>query len=186
MARTNRRDLFDPTEVSVLHCCQRAVRRAMLCGQDPVSGKDYEHRREWIRDRLEFLAGAFGIDVLSFSVMHNHLHVILRNRPDIVETWTDLEAARRWWNIFPQRREKDGSPAEPQPHELQMLIGSAKKTTELRRRLSDISWFMKCVAEPIARRANREDQCTGHFWKRPSQCTPVLRLTRLILGGLAA
>jgi hypothetical protein len=58
MARTNRRDLFNPGEVSVLHCCQRAVLRAMLCGQDPVLGKNYEHRREWIRDRLEFLAGA--------------------------------------------------------------------------------------------------------------------------------
>jgi hypothetical protein len=64
MARTNRRDSFDPAKVSVLHCCQRAVRRVMLSGQNPVSGKDYEHRREWIRDRLEFLAGVFGIDVL--------------------------------------------------------------------------------------------------------------------------
>jgi REP element-mobilizing transposase RayT len=48
----------------------------MLCGGDPITGKDYEYRREWIRDRLEFLAGAYGIDVLSFSVMHNHVHGI--------------------------------------------------------------------------------------------------------------
>jgi hypothetical protein len=49
-----------------------------------------------------------------------------------METWSDPEAARRWWNFFPQRRDPDGSPAEPQPHELKMLIASEKKTKELR------------------------------------------------------
>ena len=45
MARLNRRELFDPHEVSVMHCINRAVRRAMLCGVDHYSGKSYEHLR---------------------------------------------------------------------------------------------------------------------------------------------
>ena len=43
---------------------------------------------------------------------------------------------------------------------------------EKRKRLSNVSWFMKCLAEPIARRGNREEKVTGHFWegrfKRPA------------------
>ncbi len=64
----------------------------MLCGRDAASGKDYEHRKAWIRSRLEFLVGQFAIDVLGYSVLSNHFHVVLRNRPDIVlGGWSDDE-----------------------------------------------------------------------------------------------
>ena len=71
------------------------------------SGKDFQHRRQWIKDRMQFLAGQFGVDVLGFAVLSNHLHVVLRNRPDVVQGWSDLEVARRWWNTFPKRRDRD-------------------------------------------------------------------------------
>ena len=97
MARINRREVLSAGEIQVVHCVNRCVRKSFLCGTDPLTGDDYEHRREWIRNRLEFLAGIFGIDILGFSVMSNHLHAILRNRPDVVKDWTDEEVARRWW-----------------------------------------------------------------------------------------
>ena len=103
MPRICRRFLVDPTEVGIDHCVNRCVRRSFLCGKDPVSGKDYEHRRQWMQDRIQFLAGQFGVDVLGFAVPSNHLHVVLRNRPDVVQDWSDTEVARRWWNKVPPK-----------------------------------------------------------------------------------
>jgi REP element-mobilizing transposase RayT len=174
MARQNRCDVFDPDSVSVVHCINRAVRRAMLCGVDRYSGKSYEHRRDWIQTRLKFLAAQYGIDVLGYAIMGNHLHVILRNRPDVVQTWSDEEVARRIWRLFPKRKSEDGSPAEPHAHELQMLMATKPLRAEYRRRLSDVSWLMRQLAEKVARRANQEDECTGRFWEGRFKCQPLL------------
>jgi hypothetical protein len=43
------------------------VRRAFLCGTDSLTGKCFDHRKEWIQKRLAFLAGNLGVDVLGFS-----------------------------------------------------------------------------------------------------------------------
>ncbi len=71
MPRIPRKLLFDPADVGVCHCINRCVRRAFLCGDDPFSGKNFDHRKQWIQNRLEFLAGEFGIDILGFSVRQN-------------------------------------------------------------------------------------------------------------------
>jgi REP element-mobilizing transposase RayT len=165
MARVNRREVLSEGEIQVVHCVNRCVRRGFLCGLDQLTGKNYEHRRQWMRNRLEFLAGIFAVDVLGFSVMPNHLHVILRSRPDVVKTWSDQEVARRWWSLFPKRRNEDGSPAEPADTDLNHLTADVKTVAELRARLASISWFMRCTSEVIARLANAEDECTGRFWE---------------------
>ena len=53
MVQRNRAEVVVADEVGVYHCVQRVVRRAFLCGVDSLSGKSYDHRRAWIRDRLE-------------------------------------------------------------------------------------------------------------------------------------
>jgi len=83
-------------QVGVYHCIARCVRRAFLCGVDPYTGQDFSHRKEWILDRMRKLAGLFAIEVCGYSVMSNHLHLVLRNRPGIAEQWSDDEIALRW------------------------------------------------------------------------------------------
>ena len=95
MARPNRAEVVVADEIGVDHCVQRVVRRAFLCGVDSLSGNSYDHRRAWIRDRLESLAGLFGVEIAAFAVMSNHLHVILRDRPDVVALWSDEDEPRK-------------------------------------------------------------------------------------------
>jgi REP element-mobilizing transposase RayT len=164
MSRAKRRELLPANEINTAHCIQRAVRRAFLSGVDRETGKDFSYRRNWIRMRLETLASVFGIDVLSYAVMSNHLHVIVRNRPDVVEVWTDEEVAARWLRVFPGKR-LDEFLAEPTENDVKTLAANAERIAEIRENLSDISWFMRALSEPIARRANKEDKCTGRFWE---------------------
>ncbi len=165
MARQARGEYLNPNEVQIVHAVQRCVRRAFLCGRDAFTGQSFEHRRAWIRQRLEFLAGVFAIDCLTYTVLSNHLHVVLRSRPDVVREWSDRDVAIRWLRLFPKRREKNGLPAEPDEHEVQMITGDTDRVVELRSRLSDMSWWMRCLAENIARRSNKEDACKGRFWE---------------------
>ena len=164
MSRPQRSEQFDPTEVSVVHVVQRCVRRAWLAGVDPLSGIDYSFRREWMCRRMEALASVFAVDVLAYAVLNNHLHQILRNRPDVVAAWSDQEVALRWLKVFPGRRIEEHL-AEPTVNDVQMLVRDAQKLAEVRRRLSDLSWFMRALAEVIARMANAQDHFSGRFWE---------------------
>ena len=165
MARLVRADVFDPLEVSAFHCINRCVRRSFLCGQDPFSGQNFDHRKAWLEARLKFLAGQFGIDVLGFAILSSHFHLILRNRPDIVATWSDAEVATHWLHLCPFRKTPAGEPEEPTEAELDTIRCLPEKLAVIRRRLSDISWLMRMLAEPIARMANHEDRVSGRFWQ---------------------
>lgn len=96
MASKSRKEVVRPGEVGVYHCWSCCVRRAFLCGQDPVSSQDFSKRRDWIVDFEKALTAQFAIEVGFHAELANHLHLIIRNRPDLVETWSDEEVARRW------------------------------------------------------------------------------------------
>jgi hypothetical protein len=165
MPAYSRRQIVANDQVGVYHCIARCVRRAFLCGVDSTTGKDFEHRKDWIRERLQQLASIFAIDICGYAVMSNHLHLVLRGRPDLVPNWTAEEVALRWRRLYPPRDPATGGAVEPTESDLNMIVSNPERVVELRERLSSLSWFMRCLSEPIARRANREDQCKGRFWE---------------------
>ena len=174
MARLARAEVFAPDEVAVVHVINRVVRRCFLLGNDSVTGKNFDHRKVWIEDRLQQLAGAFGIDLLAFSCLSNHFHLILRSRPDVVATWDDTEVARRWLLICPIRKRKDGTPEEPNEFELNSIRHEPDRLAKIRTRLSDISWWMRLLCQNIAQRANRDDGEVGKFFQSRFRAVRIL------------
>src|SRR5215831_8537873 len=150
-------------ETPYYHCIGRCVRRAWLWGYDQYAGKDYSHRKSWVIDRLSELSQAFGIDVCAYAVMSNHYHLVLYVDVTRVREWSDREVVRRWTQLFQLREIVRRYLEEPVSKAEQ---DAAKDLIETwRARLMDVSWFMRCLNEHLARRANAEDGCTGRFWE---------------------
>lgn len=146
------------------HVISRCVRRQFLCGFDALTGRDFSHRRGWIRTRIFELESVFAIDVAAYAVMSNHLHLVLCVQQDQALAWDDREVGRRWMVLFGGNALVRSFVAGEALSEAQLDI-AYRKIAEYRRRLFDISWFMRCLNEPIARQANAEDNVTGRFWE---------------------
>ena len=99
--------------------------------------------------------------------MSNNLHVVLRVRPDLAREWNDDEVALRWRLLFPPRDEATGRQFEPEQHDLSMITSDPERVAELRGRLASLSWFMRCLNEPIARASNQDRRSS---WRSTCRC----------------
>ena len=159
-----RKALISLADTPYYHITSRCVRRAFLCGVDHYSGRSYEHRRQWVVDRIRLLSSLFAIDICAYAVMSNHYHLVLKLSPDQLVDRSDDEIMDRWCALFK-------GPLLIQRYREGHALSTAEQVTVRdivnvwRDKLSSISWFMRCLNQPIARQANREDECTGKFWE---------------------
>ncbi|MDC1287933.1 transposase [Gammaproteobacteria bacterium] len=159
-----RKALISFADTPYYHITSRCVRRAYLCGVDHYSGQDYEHRRQWVVDRIRLLSSLFAIDVCAYAVMSNHYHLVLKLCPQQLSDLCDEQIMDRWCALFK-------GPLLVQRYRAGEMLSAAERATVgdivnvWRRKLSSISWFMRCLNQPIARQANLEDKCTGKFWE---------------------
>jgi len=147
------------------HVISRCVRRQFLCGVDRLTGRDFSHRRGWIRKRIFELQRIFAVEICAYAVMSNHLHLVVRMDQDRALQWSDREVAERWLKLF------GGNPLVRSFLAGSEALSAAQQAVvdqeigKYRARLFDLSWFMRCLNEPIARQANAEDNVTGRFWE---------------------
>ena len=146
------------------HLISRCVRRAYLCGVDSYSQQNFEHRRQWMVDRIRFLSSVFAIDVAAYAVMSNHYHLVIYVDESEAKAWSDDEVCERWEQLY-----------HSQPLVERLQAGNCNCQAEIdaaqaivnkwRNRLMDLSWFMRNLNEYIARKSNKEDNCKGRFWE---------------------
>jgi len=158
-----RSTLMSLSDTPYYHCVSRCVRRAFLCGYDTHSQTDYEHRRDWLEAKLHKVAGIFSIKLCAYAVMSNHYHVVVHIRSEDALQWSQHEVVRRWHMLFNGTYLSQCFAAGDPLLDAQREVLD-KDIEKWRERLCSLSWFMKVVNESIARRANMEDNCTGHFW----------------------
>lgn len=159
-----RKELVDFDTTPYYHCICRCVRRAFLCGEDHLTGKNYEHRKGWVLERLSTLQQVFAVDLCAYAIMSNHYHLVVRLNRDQAESWDEEEVMRRWEWLFSLpvlvARYRAGQCATQAERDTALSI-----IEEWRNRLADLSWFMRSLNEDLARRANAEDNCKGRFWE---------------------
>ena len=158
-----RKSLICLEDTPYYHVVARCVRRAWLWGYDTYAGKDYSHRKAWVLQRLRRLADIFTIDLCAYAIMSNHYHLVLRVDRQRMSRLSHAEVVTRWTQLF-----------SIPPLIQRWQVGRASAAERLiaeelierwRLRLIDISWYMRCLNEHLARRANAEDECTGRFWE---------------------
>lgn len=179
-----RSEIVRAGKVALYHCWSRCVRRAFLCGKDTLTQTDYEYRRQWIRDFLEQLAALFGIEIAFHAEMSNHLHLVLRTRPDVVESWSDEEVVLRWLTVSHLTKSRDGRPRELNEARVAMELARPGRVEELRVRLANPSYLMAALCEYTARRSNTEDGCSGSFWEDRFKCRELADEASLLVCGI--
>ena len=156
--------LVDTQTTPYYHCISRCVRRAFLCGYDRLSRKNFDHRKQWMLDRIKVLSSVFAMDVCAYAIMSNHFHLVLHVDTTKAQCWSDDEVIDRWLKLYTGpmvvHRYKAGVSLTTVEQE-----ALASWVEVWRSRLIDLSWYMRCLNETIARMANKEDQCTGRFWE---------------------
>lgn len=147
---------IDLSKTSYYHCMTRCVRRSFLCGYDSETQRDYSHRKQWIVSKIKHLASIFAIQICAYAIMSNHYHLVLFVNDKQANSWDHDEIITRWHAIFPTDAKSINTYSKKD---------AERKLEQWRHRLMDISWFMRCLNEPIARYSNKEDEKKGRFWE---------------------
>lgn len=160
----------DPHSSGAYHVVSRCVRQAWLFARDAETGRDLSHRKRWVEERIHLLAAHFAIAVYAYAIMDNHVHIVVQTDPDRPLSWSAETVLRRWLAVCPRRFESD---ADLEQY-IERQSENSSRVAELRARLGSLSWFMRLLNEPIARRANAEDSRKGRFWEGRFRCQALL------------
>ena len=138
----------------------RAAFGASTCADSmPRPGETFRTGETGSESRIFELSEVFAIDVCAYAVMSNHCHLVLS--VDQSGRWVGMIARWPALDEIVRRHALVRSFAAGEKLSEAQLAAVDLKIDEYRKRLFDISWFMRCLNEPIARMANAETKLPG-------------------------
>jgi hypothetical protein len=99
--------------------------------------------------------------------------LLLRLDPEVTKEWSDEDVVRRWGRLFPPR-DRLRQPLPVTREWVEWRLQDPKWVASIRARLQSLSWFMKCLKEPLSRMANRQDKVRGAFFEQRFKSVAVL------------
>ena len=140
--------------VAVYHCMTRTVNGEMLF-------KDRE--KEMLRKMLWQVADFSGVEILTYCVMSNHFHVLVRVPEK--EKLTDAELMRRYKVLYPKPTKYQTASTKVMEEKLKEGVDEAEAIRrKLLARMADVSEFMKTVKQRFSVWFNRNHRRYGTLW----------------------
>ena len=150
---------------AVYHCVTRTVNKEYII--DRVA-------KEVLRKQLWQIADFSGVEVITYCIMSNHFHVLVRVPDREAASVTDRELMRRYRVLYPQPTQYQQ--ADPKILE-KKLLENDEEAEELRRRLlermHDVSQFMKTLKQRFSIWYNRTHDRVGTLWSERFKSTLV-------------
>lgn len=136
------------------HCMTRTVNGECLFG---------DREKEVLRKMIRQVADFCGVEVLTYALMSNHFHILVRI-PDATEV-SDQELMRRWRVLYPKPTKYETATATVMERTLE---GGGEEAEAIRRRLMarmhDLSEFMKTVKQRFTTWFNKSHGRFGTLW----------------------
>ncbi|MGJ8637931.1 MAG: transposase [Opitutaceae bacterium] len=139
---------------AIYHCMTRTVNGALLF-------KDRE--KEVLRKMIRQVADFCGVEVLTYCIMSNHFHVLVKV-PDSPSV-SDGELMRRYKVLYPKPTKYQEASAKVMESQ---LAAGGEAADDIRRKLSvrmcDVSEFMKTVKQRFTTWYNKSHSRYGTLW----------------------
>ena len=149
------RRIYGSRECCVYHCVTRTVNGEMLFGVK---------EKEVLRKILRQGAGFSGVELMTYAVMGNHFHVLVRVREDAARV-DDEELMRRYRILYPKPNAYQSGDIAAVEAALQENASEGRKIREqLMARMGNVSEFMRTVKQRFSIWYNKSHQRFGPLW----------------------
>jgi len=141
-------------ESGIYHCMSRTVNGESLFK---------EREMEVLRKMLHQVSDFSGVEVLTYCLMNNHFHVLVR--VPSVDSIDDAELIRRYRVLYPKPTPYQSATAEKMFRELKSDGPDAEAIrTKLFARMGDVSAFMKTLKQRFSTWFNKTHERFGPLW----------------------